>query len=184
MSAILQSGALTLSVSRGASSLTPSTAIQRSPARAPSPGKSDYCRREPATDGARRMRRRLPVTRWARPLAMVARTWGRRNGPEPRRSPDAWRRKSPALRGRPGGLIEAARRRRRAPRTRRTRTPVPHDRKPWRRSMTCERSRRTRHVSMNPLGFVTLRRRRKTIESTWIWAERRRAGGGDSPDRC
>jgi hypothetical protein len=83
-------------------------------------------------------------------------TWGRRNGPEPRRSPEAWRRKSPALRGRPGGLIEAARRRRRAPRTRRTRTPVLHDQKPRRRSMTCERSRWMRHVSMNPLGFVTL----------------------------
>ncbi len=79
---------------------------------------------------------------------------GRRNGPEPRRSPEARRRKSPALRGRPGGLIEAARRRRRPGQDGRGR--LSSRSKAMASIHDCERSRRTRHVSMNPLGFVTL----------------------------
>ncbi len=87
-------------------------------------------------------------------LSVVGRTWGRRAGPEPRRSPEARRRTSPALRGRPSCLIEAARRRRRPGQDGRGR--LSSRSKAMASIHDCERSRRTRHVSMNPLGFVTL----------------------------
>ena len=126
------------------------------PVAAPSPGTSNHRRREPATDDTRRMSPHLPVTRWARPLAMVGRTWGSRNGPEPRRSPEAWATQvagAPGSAGRPyrGGATPAAG----AP-DKTDADACPSRSKAMASIHDCERSRRTRHVSMNPLGFVTL----------------------------
>ena len=106
-------------------------------------------RRHPAHEAA------PSVTRWARPLAMVGRTWGRRNGPEPRRSPEAWATQvagAPGSAGRPyrGGATPAAG----AP-DKADADACPSRSKAMGSIHDCERSRRTRHVSRNPLGFVT-----------------------------
>ncbi len=81
---------------------------------------------------------------------------GRRNGPEPRRSPEAWATqvaRAPGSAGRPyrGGATPAAG----AP-DKTDADPCPSRSKAMASIHDCERSRRTRHVSMNPLGFVTL----------------------------
>jgi len=81
---------------------------------------------------------------------------GRRNGPEPRRSPEAWATqvaRAPGSAGRPyrGGATPAAG----AP-DKTDADACPSRSKAMASIHDCERSRRTRHVSMNPLGFVTL----------------------------
>jgi hypothetical protein len=154
MLAILQSGALTQSVSRGARSFPPSNGNPTQPGAAALPGHE-----QPLPPRTRDRRRRAHEAAPSRHEVGSAARHGRANmGQMQRAGAKATGRSIGDASRLRSGIGRAALSRRRdagggAPRTRRTRTSRSkatasiHD---------CEPSRRTRHVSMNPLGFVTL----------------------------